>query len=72
VDEAVLWQNVRLGRDTTVRNSVIGNNTTIGDSSWVIDGSIVSDDSCIGGSNKLEHGVRIWPGCTIQDNAISF
>ena len=72
VDEAVLWQNVRLGRDTTVRNSVIGNNATIGDSSWVIDGSIVSDDSCIGSGNKLERGIRIWPGSTIQDNAVSF
>lgn len=72
VDEAVLWQNVRLGEEVTVRNSVIGNNSTVGDSTWVVDGSILSDDTIVGSSNRLERGIRIWPGTSIQDNTISF
>ncbi|HEY48491.1 MAG TPA: NDP-sugar synthase [Dehalococcoidia bacterium] len=72
IDEAILWQNVKLGKDTTIRNSVIGNNSVIGDSTWITDSSIVSDDSRIGSGNKLEHGIRIWPGSIIEDNAISF
>lgn len=72
IDEAILWQNVKLGKDATVRNSVVGNNSVVGDSTWVIDGSIISDDTAIGSSNRLEHGIRIWPGSTIEDNAISF
>jgi len=72
IDEAILWQNVRLGEDAMVRNSVIGNNSSIGDGTWIIDGSIVSDNTTIGSGNRLEHGIRIWPGSTIEDNAISF
>ena len=72
VDEAILWQNVILGQDVTVRNSVIGNNSSIGDNTWIIDGSILSDDVVIGSNNKLEHGIRVWPGVNIEDNAISF
>ena len=72
IDEAVLWQNVKLGRDITVKNSVIGNNSSIGDNTWISDGSILSDDTVIGSSNKLEHGIRLWPGSIIQDSSISF
>lgn len=72
IDEAVLWQKVRLGKGGTVRNGVVCNNSTVGENTWVVDGSIVGDDTAIGSSNKLEHGIKIWPGCTIEDNAISF
>jgi len=72
IDEAILWQNVRLGKNVTVRNSVIGNDTTVKDNTWVTDGSIISDDVTIGCSNKLEHGIKVWASKTIEDNAISF
>jgi mannose-1-phosphate guanylyltransferase len=72
IDEAILWCNVKLGKDVTVRNSVVGNNSIVGDSTWIIDSSIISDDVTIGSNNKLEHGIRVWPGTTIEDNAISF
>lgn len=72
LDEAILWQNVKLGADVTIRNSVIGNNSSIGDNTWIVDSSIISDDTVIGGSNRLEHGIKVWPMSTIQDNAISF
>ena len=72
LDEAILWQNVKLGNNVTVKNSVVGNNSAVGDDTWVIDGSIISDDVVIGKSNKLEHGVKVWANKTIEDNAISF
>ncbi|MEE8470917.1 MAG: NDP-sugar synthase, partial [Dehalococcoidia bacterium] len=72
VEEAILWQNVRLGKGTVVRESVLGNNSVVGDNTWVVDGSIVSDDVAIGSGNKLERGIRVWPGSAIEDNAISF
>ena len=72
IDEAVLWQDIRLGRDATVKNSVVGNNCDIGDNTWIADGSIIGDSTTIGSSNRLEHGIRIWPESTIADNAISF
>ena len=72
VDEAVLWQSVKLGRDVTVRNSVVGNNCSVGDATWISDGSIIGDNTSVGNGNRLEHGIRVWPGNTIEDNAISF
>ncbi len=72
VDEAVLWDNVRLGKNVTIRNSVVCNNSVIGDNTFIVDGSIAGDDTVIGNDNKLERGIRVWPGKTIGDNAISF
>ena len=72
VDEAVIWQNAWLGENTTVRNSVVCSNSVIGDNTWVVDGTILGDNTVIGSGNKLEHGIKIWPESTIQDNAISF
>jgi mannose-1-phosphate guanylyltransferase len=72
LDEAILWQNVKLGKNVTIRNSVVGNNTVIGDSTWVSDSSIISDNVTVGSGNKMEHGIRVWAGKTIADNAISF
>ena len=72
IDEAVLWQNVKLATNVTVKHSVVGSNTEVGDDTWIIDGSIVSDDSTVGQSNRLEHGIRVWPNTTIGNSAISF
>jgi mannose-1-phosphate guanylyltransferase len=72
IDGAVLWQNVKLGKNVTVKNSVIGNDTILKDNAWVTDGSIVSDNVIIGSGNKLEHGIKVWASKTIEDNAISF
>jgi mannose-1-phosphate guanylyltransferase len=32
----------------------------------------VSDDCRIGADNRLEHGIRIWPGTALNERAISF
>jgi len=72
VDEAVLWQNVTVGKNVVVRDSVLGNNSVIGDNTWITDGSVVSDDTTVGSGNKLEHGIKVWAGRKIEDNAISF
>ncbi len=72
VDEAILWEKVKLGKNVTIRNSVVCNNSVIGDNTWVIDGSIIGDNLVIGSGNKLEHGIKVWPGKNIGDNAISF
>jgi mannose-1-phosphate guanylyltransferase len=72
IDEAVLWDNASLGFNVTVRSSVAGSNTEVGDDTWVVDGSIVGDNSVVGQSNRLEHGIKVWPNTTIGDSAISF
>jgi mannose-1-phosphate guanylyltransferase len=72
IDEAIIWQNVKLGKNATVINSVIGNNTVLGDNTGVNDSSIISDNVTIGSGNKMEHGIRVWAGKTIADSTISF
>jgi mannose-1-phosphate guanylyltransferase len=72
IDEAVLWQNVKLASNVTIRDSVLGNNTRVGDNTWISGGAIVGDDTTIGRDNRLEHGIRVWPDSVIGDSAISF
>ena len=36
------------------------------------DGTIVSDGCAIGAENRLERGIRIWPGTQVKEQAISF
>lgn len=72
VDEAILWENVKLGRNVTIRNSVICNNSTIENGASIADGSIIGDNLVIGSCNKLERGIKVWPGKSIGESSISF
>jgi len=72
VEQAVIWQGVRLGNDVKVRKSVVGNNSVVGDGTWVSDGAIVADEAVVGSGNRLEHGIKVWPRSRIEDGAISF
>ncbi len=72
VDQAVIWSNAMVGRDVRLRDCVIGSAGTIGDNAWVVDGAIVGDRSAIGDENRLERGVKVWPGATLDKASITF
>nr|WP_255603484.1 hypothetical protein [Oscillochloris sp. ZM17-4] len=38
----------------------------------ITDGTIVSDNCTLGPENRLERGIRIWPGTSLGERAISF
>lgn len=72
VEGAVLWENNVLEEGVTLRNCVLGRGNHIGTKTQISDGAIISDDCRIGPENRLERGIRIWPGTSLNERAISF
>jgi mannose-1-phosphate guanylyltransferase len=72
IEGAVLWEDNIIEEGAALRSCVVGRGNHIGAKAHLADGTIVSDNCTIGAENRLEHGIRLWPGATLQDHAISF
>lgn len=72
IEGAVLWDGNRIAEGATLRNCVLGRNNEIGGKTVITDGAIISDDCRLGPENRLERGIRIWPGTLLNERAISF
>ena len=72
VSGAILWNNVRIGRDVKLDDCIVGNEAIVEDGSSIAGGSIVSDQCVIGTENRLDRAIRVWPGCVLGARAISF
>jgi mannose-1-phosphate guanylyltransferase len=65
LDKAILWQNVRVGKEASVRESVIGDNCVVGRRSVIEPGSVVGDNVVISDGSHLQAGQRVWPDTTV-------
>jgi mannose-1-phosphate guanylyltransferase len=72
LEGVVLWEGNQVGEGAVLRNCVLGRNNQIGAKTMISDGAIVGDDCVLGPENRLERGIRIWPGTTLNERAISF
>jgi mannose-1-phosphate guanylyltransferase len=72
IENAVLWDDVVVEEEATIRSCVLGRSNHIGARSSIAGGAIIGDNCTIGLENRLEKGIRLWPGITIPDQAISF
>lgn len=72
IEDAILWDNNRIEERATLRSCVLGRHNYIGSHTSISDGSIISDDCVVGAENRLEHGIRLWPGTSLKDQSISF
>jgi mannose-1-phosphate guanylyltransferase len=72
VEDAVLWEDNVVGEEAVLRSCVVGRGNRIGPKAHVADGAIVGDGCVIGAENRLERGIRIWPGTRLGERAISF
>ena len=72
VEASVLWDNNEIGAGAALRACVVGRGNRVGPNAHLADGTIVSDNCTIGGENRLERGIRIWPDTELKDQAISF
>jgi len=72
LEGAVLWDQNVIGEASLLRSCVLGRSNQIGPKAHITDGTIIGDNCTIGGENRLEHGIRIWPGTELKDQAISF
>ncbi|MCL5024966.1 MAG: NDP-sugar synthase [Chloroflexi bacterium] len=71
VEEAVVWNGTSIGEKVTVKASVAAARCTIADGA-IIDGAIIADGCSIGSGNRLERGIKVWPGATLAPNTITF
>jgi mannose-1-phosphate guanylyltransferase len=72
IEGAVLWEDNVIEADAVLRACVIGRGNLIGAKAHVADGTIVSDGCVVGAENRLERGIRLWPGTQLKEQAISF
>ncbi|EFO81213.1 nucleotidyl transferase [Oscillochloris trichoides DG-6] len=72
IEGVVLWEGNQIAEGAVLRNCVLGRNNQIGPKTQISDGAIISDECNLGGDNRLEHGIRIWPGTQLGEQAISF
>jgi mannose-1-phosphate guanylyltransferase len=72
VEGAVLWEDNIVEEGALLRSCAIGRGNRIGAKAHLADGAIVGDGCAIGAENRLEHGMRLWPGVVLPDHAISF
>jgi mannose-1-phosphate guanylyltransferase len=72
LENAVLWEGNRIEEGSTLRGCVLGNGNTIGPRSVVTGGTIISDNCVLGAENRLDNGIRLWPGTNLKDQAITF
>jgi len=72
VEGVILWQDCKIGKGAKLRNCLVASRCYIGEESEVLDDCILGDDVRIGKGNKLSKGIKIWPGKSIEPDAISF
>lgn len=72
IEAAVLWEDNVVEEGASLRACVVGRGNRIGAKAHLADGTIVSDSCAIGAENRLERGIRIWPGTQLKEQAISF
>jgi mannose-1-phosphate guanylyltransferase len=65
VDKAIIWRNVRIGKEASIRESVIGDNCSVGEHSVVEPGSVVGDNVVITKGSHLQTGQKVWPDTTV-------
>ena len=50
----------------------VGRGNRIGAKAHLADGTIVGYNCTIGAENRLDRGLRLWPGVTLPDSVITF
>jgi len=72
VEESVLWSGVRLAPRVCLNGAILGRDAVVDEDTIISGGSIVSDGCSIGRQNRLDQGIRVWPGHTVPPRMISF
>lgn len=72
IEDVVMWRGTWIGSRVMMKSCVVAEKCVVQDNAWVTNGAILADSCNIGSGNKLEHGIKIWPGKAIEPNAITF
>ena len=70
ISGSVVWRGVKIGRESALRETVIGEKTTVGSRTIIQVGSIIGDECTIGSAARVRSNVKIWPHKTLEDGAV--
>lgn len=72
LENAVVLAGATVGRQSRLRDCVVGVGATLGDGVIMSDAAMVGDGAHVADGNVLSHGVRIGPGASIAAGSVWF
>jgi mannose-1-phosphate guanylyltransferase/phosphomannomutase len=67
--QPVIWSNVYVGSETSLRACIVCNNATIHRGAEILEGAVIGATSVIGQESQVMPDVRIWPDKAIDSGA---
>ena len=67
--ESIIWDNVRIDKDSNVNRAIIASNSVIGERALLEEGSVVASNCTFGPDTHLKSYVKIWPGKKIEEGS---
>lgn len=61
VERCILWSNIVVGRNASLKDCIVGSNTSIGEGSFVDEGSVIGENVAVSDGSRLQPGQKIWP-----------
>lgn len=72
VKGSVILDNVTIGEDCIIENSIIGKGVILGDKVQVAGCSVLGDNIQAEAENEFKNGIRVWPDLVIEKETIKF
>ncbi len=69
VMESVLWDDVKIGENSSLIKTVVGYRTQIGRHAFIFENCFISDDVKIGEGATVKDNIKIWPQKEVEDGA---
>ncbi|KUO53590.1 MAG: hypothetical protein APF76_12340 [Desulfitibacter sp. BRH_c19] len=70
IKRTVIWNNVYIGKKTSLSGALIGNRVTIKDNVTILQDAAIGDGTNINSRSTIKPGVKIWPFKTVNTGAI--
>jgi mannose-1-phosphate guanylyltransferase len=72
VERAVVLAGSSIGRDSELRDCIVGPGCRLGESVRITAGAVLGEGVTIGARNTITRGARIFPGVELPEGAIEF
>jgi mannose-1-phosphate guanylyltransferase len=72
VERAVVLSGAEIGANCTLRDCIVAAGARVGDRTHVEREAVLGEGVTVGAGNVLTYGVRLFPGVSLPDRAISF
>ncbi|MDA0987566.1 MAG: NDP-sugar synthase [Chloroflexi bacterium] len=72
IQGSILWQNVMVESGAALEGCIVGDGARIGEGARVGERCILGDNVVLGKGNRMERGMVMWPGKSMEPEAVSF